>query len=62
MHLPIVNNLVDKVNDSLALPRATQGPRPCLAGGLRTAVVMMGGPQTPVSQCVVDPLVQKWLD
>ena len=59
MHPPIVNNLVDKVKDSLTHP---QTARLCLAGGPRAAVVMMGGPQTPVSQCVVDPLVQKWLD
>ena len=59
MHTPIVNNLVDKVNRSLA---RAQTATLCLAGGLRTAVVMMGGPQTPVSRCVVDPLVQMWLD
>jgi hypothetical protein len=59
MHLPIVNNLVDKVKGSLTHPR-TATLR--LAGGLRAAMVMMGGPRTLVSQCVVDPLVQKWLD
>jgi hypothetical protein len=59
MHLLIVNNLVDKVKGSLGHPRAAALR---LAGGLRAAMVMMGGPQTPVSPCVVDPLVQKWLD
>jgi hypothetical protein len=59
MHVRIVNNLVDKMKGSLA---RAQTATLCLAGGPRTAVVMMGGPQTPVSPCVVDPLVQKWLD
>jgi hypothetical protein len=59
MYLQIVNNLVDKMKDSLTyLQTATL----CLAGGLPAAMVMMGGPQTLVCQCVVDPLVQKWLD
>ena len=59
MHLPIVNNLVDKVKGRLT---RHQTATLCLAGGLRAAMVMMGGPQTLVCLCVVDPLVQKWLD
>ena len=59
MRLPIVNNLVYKRKAS---PRALPADVPGLAGGLRTAMVMMGGPSTPVCACVVDPLVQEWLD
>ena len=59
MHLSIVNNLVYKMKAS---PQARPAAAQCLAGGLRTAMVMMGGPSTPLCACVVDPLVQKWLD
>jgi hypothetical protein len=59
MHVKIVNNPVYKRKPFREMP----GPgTPGVAGGLRTAVVMMGGPSPPVCASVVDPFVQEWLD